>query len=197
MPSTDPRIDAYIAKSAEFARPILAHLRAQVHAACPEVEESIKWGFPNFILDGKILAGMAAFKAHCSFGFWRREAGEQSKSGEAMGQYGRITSLADLPAQRTLRAQIKQAAALTRSGPRAAPPRQPRPRLEAPADLLAALAGNAAARQTFEAFAPGKQRDYIEWIIEAKREETRAKRLAQTLEWLAEGKSRNWKYENC
>ena len=198
MSTPDPRIDAYIAKSAAFARPLLEHLRAQVHMACPEAEEAIKWGFPHFLLDGKILAGMAAFKAHCTFGFWQRDAGDTDKAGEAMGQFGRIEKLADLPAQRELQAQIRKAAALIRAGAKPArASKTPRPQLEAPADLLAALAGNAAARHTFGAFAPSKQRDYIEWIIEAKREDTRAKRLAQSIEWLAEGKSRNWKYENC
>ncbi|MDN3922672.1 YdeI/OmpD-associated family protein [Roseateles violae] len=197
----DPRIDAYIEKSADFARPILQLLREQVHRACPETVEAIKWGMPHFLLDGKILAGMAAFKAHCTFGFWQRgAAGDEAAEGkrsEAMGQYGRIEKLADLPAQRELQRQIKQAAALIRSGAKSSLERKPRPRLEAPADLLAALAADAKARATFEAFPPGKQRDYIEWITEAKREDTRAKRLAQSVEWLAEGKARHWKYEAC
>jgi len=199
-PTQDPRVDAYIAKSAEFAQPILRHLRDQVHAACPEVVETIKWSMPSFGLDGKILAHMAAFKAHCAFGFWRREEVVEGpdKRDEAMGQYGRVTSLADLPAKRELQAQIKKAAQLIREGAkpvRAAKP--PKPPAVAPDDLMAALAANSAASKVFDAFPPGKKREYIEWITEAKQEATRAKRLAQAVEWIAEGKSRNWKYENC
>jgi uncharacterized protein YdeI (YjbR/CyaY-like superfamily) len=200
MGTTDPRVDAYIARSAEFARPILEHMRQVVHAACPDVEETIKWGMPNFMHGGKILAHMAAFKAHCALGFWRREAaGDAAKNGEAMGQLGRIESLKNLPSRAQLSAMVKKAVALIDSGEKPAraakPVRKPPP--VAPDDLAAALKRHAAARKTFEAFAPTHQREYIEWITEAKRPETREKRLAQTLEWLAEGKSRNWKYESC
>ncbi|RQP22967.1 YdeI/OmpD-associated family protein [Piscinibacter terrae] len=198
MGTTDPRIDAYIAKSADFAQPILTHLRQVVHAACPSVEETIKWGMPNFMYGGKILANMAAFKAHCAFGFWQRDAvAGTGKNNDAMGQFGRIESLKDLPGKAELSRLVKKAAALIDSGekPRRVPKSAPKPTPETPDDLLAALKRNAAARKTFEAFAPSHRREYIEWITEAKRPETREKRLAQTLEWLAEGKSRNWKYE--
>jgi uncharacterized protein YdeI (YjbR/CyaY-like superfamily) len=197
MAATDPRVDAYIDAAPEFARPVLTHLRAAVHAACPEAEETLKWSRPHFMLDGKILAGMSAFKAHCAFGMWRREAVEDDRSGQGMGQFGRIESVKDLPPLAALKQQLKQAAELIRAGTRPALKRAPRPRLEAPPELLTALKANAAARRHFEAFAPSKQRDYVEWILEAKREETREKRIAQAVEWLAEGKSRHWKYENC
>ncbi len=201
MPTTDPRIDAYIAKAAPFAQPILEKLREQVHKACPEVVETIKWSMPSFTLDGKILAHMAAFKAHCAFGFWQREAaGEagEDKRSEAMGQFGRIEAMADLPGARELQAMIKHAAELIRSGaPAAREKKPPKPPAVAPADLLAALSAHPAAQKTFDAFPPSKQRDYIEWITEAKQAATREKRLAQAVEWMAEGKSRNWKYENC
>lgn len=201
MPKLDPRIDAYIEKSADFAQPVLVHLREQVHAACPECEEAIKWSMPHFMLDGKILAGMAAFKAHCTFGFWQRAAaaGEKGaeKSSEAMGQYGRIENIKDLQPPRELQAQIRQAATLIRAGAKSTVERKPREKLPTPPDLLAALAENEAARETFENFAPSKQRDYIEWIIEAKREDTRLKRVIQAVEWMAEGKARHWKYQNC
>lgn len=198
MPTLDPRIDAYLAGVPAFARPILERLREDMHAACPGVVETIKWSRPHFTLDGKLLAGMSAFKAHCAFGFWEREGAEAGQPG-AMGDFGRITTLADLPARTELRKQIKAAAALLQAGaPRAQKPnREPRAQLEMPADFAAALAKVKAARQHYEAFPPGKQRDYLEWVLEAKREETRAKRIAQAVEWLAEGKSRNWKYENC
>lgn len=198
MPTLDPRIDAYIAQAPDFARPVLAHLRAQVHMACPEAEETIKWSRPHWTLDGRLLAGMSAFKAHCSFGFWHdKVAGAAGADDRAMGQFGRITGLNDLPPAAELRGLIQKAAALSRAGTAPAREKKTRPVLETPADLQAGLAGNPAARQTFQALPPSKQRDYIEWIVEAKREDTRARRLAQSLEWLAEGKARHWKYESC
>jgi uncharacterized protein YdeI (YjbR/CyaY-like superfamily) len=198
MPTLDPRIDAYLASVPAFALPILQRLREDVHAACPDVVETIKWSRPHFTLDGKLLCGMSAFKAHCAFGFWEREGASEGQGG-AMGDFGRITSLADLPSRTELRKQIQAAAALLQAGaPRAHKPnRAPRPQLEMPADFAAALAQVKAAQQHYDAFPPGKQRDYLEWVLEAKREDTRAKRIAQAVEWLAEGKSRNWKYEAC
>jgi uncharacterized protein YdeI (YjbR/CyaY-like superfamily) len=199
--SSDERIDAYIAKAAPFAQPILAHLRKALHEACPEVEETIKWSMPFFQLDGRPFANMAAFKQHCAFGFWkgRNVVGEET-SDEAMGQFGRLTSVSELPTKKVLAGYIKKAVEQHRvaaTAPRARAPAPKKPPAEVPADLAAALKKDAKARKTFEAFSPSHQREYIEWITEAKREETRAKRLATTLEWLAEGKARNWKYENC
>jgi uncharacterized protein YdeI (YjbR/CyaY-like superfamily) len=197
--STDPRIDAYIANSAEFAQPILEHLRALVHAACPEVEETIKWGFPHFMYKG-MMCNMASFKAHCSFGFWKAEllmADEARR--EAMGQFGRIESVKDLPARKVLTAYVKQAMKLNDEGvaaPARAKPAVPR-ELALPAELTAALKKVPAAHKHFEAFSPSKQRDYAEWISEAKTEATRTRRLEQAVEWISEGKSRNWKYEKC
>ena len=199
MPPRDARIDAYIAQSAEFARPILTHLREVVHAGCPEVEETIKWGMPSFTYRG-ILCGVAAFKQHIAFGFWRWKevvAGADSRTAEAMGNFGRITALSDLPPKRVLVAYVRKAAKLNEAGPAAKPSRKrrPKPAVRVPADLVAALRRNAKARRTFEGFSPSHRREYVEWITEAKREETRARRLTQALEWLADGKSRNWKYE--
>ncbi|RDZ28260.1 YdeI/OmpD-associated family protein [Lysobacter silvisoli] len=199
MVQTDPRIDAYIARAAEFARPILEHLRGVVRQACPQAEETLKWGMPTFTYQGKILCGMAAFKQHASFGFWQGAniVGPDGAQGdEAMGQFGRLTRVADLPGKRVLSGYVKQAMALidagaTRPGAKRGAPKPP---LEVPADLAAALKKNAAARKTFEAFPPSHRREYVEWLTEAKREATRLKRLQQTLEWLAEGKPRNWKY---
>jgi len=202
--NSDPRIDAYIAKSATFARPVLRHLRALVREACPEAEETIKWGMPAFVYGGKILCGMAAFKAHCAFGFWRRElkvalGPVSSKEDEGMGGFGRITKLEELPSDKRLLALIRQAAKLNESETpaRPRPARRPAAALPVPADLAKALKKNKAAAATFASFRPSHRKEYIEWITEAKRAETRAKRLATTLEWLAAGKSRNWKYETC
>lgn len=198
MNRPDPRIDAYIAQSAAFAQPLLTHLRSQVHAACPEAEEAIKWGMPHFMLDGRILAGMAAFKTHCAFGFWQQDVAtpDPGKRREAMGQFGRIGCLADLPPPATLQASIQAAAAGVLAGKtRERPPAGGRSAITMPEDFRAALAAHEAARTVFTTFPPGKQRDYLEWIVEAKKAETRAQRIRQSLEWLAEGKSRNWKYE--
>ncbi len=199
----DPRIDAYIARSAEFAQPILRHLRRLVHGACPEAEEAVKWGHPSFVYQGKILCGVAAFKAHCTFGFWHggmtklleREFGPTVK---ALGLMSRITQRGDLPDDVTMRRYLRRAAALIATGTPARLQRagKPRPALPVPPDLAAALGKNQLAAAAFKKFSPSHRREYIEWITGAKRDETRQKRLATTLAWLAEGKPRNWKYLN-
>jgi uncharacterized protein YdeI (YjbR/CyaY-like superfamily) len=197
----DPRIDAYLAKAAPFARPILSHLRALVHRACPEATETIKWGMPFFEHHG-LLCSLAAFKEHCGFGFHHQGMDEligrdRAPSEAAMGSFGRITRREDLPPDAVLIRYVKQAAQLNAAGAPARPVRKSKPSLPVPADLAAALKANRAAATTFENFAPSHRREYIEWITGAKREETRAKRLATTLEWLTTGKQRNWKYANC
>lgn len=200
MGKRDPRIDAYIARSAEFARPILEHLRGTVHEACPQVEETMKWSMPHFMYEG-MLCGMASFKAHCTFGFWKGalvlgEDGRAEK--DAMGQFGRIERISDLPPKRTLVALIRRAMQLNEEGVKSpARARKPKPPAEVPDDLSAALARNRKARATFEGFSASQRREYVEWIAGAKREETRARRLATTLEWLAEGKPMNWKYQKA
>ena len=195
----DPRIDAYIERAAPFAQPILRHARALVHEACPDVEESIKWGMPSFSHAGGILCGMAAFKQHASFGFWRHaDVVGEGEPRDGMGSYGKMTSLDDLPPRTTLLAHLRKAMQLNEAGLKS-PKRKPAPRPapDTPEDLAAALANNKAANATFDAFPPGCRREYIEWIVEAKRAETRTKRLAQAIEWMAAGKRRNWKYEKC
>ena len=199
----DPRVDAYIAKAAAFAQPILRHVRAQVHRACPSATETIKWGLPHFEYGGSLLGGMAAFKAHCTFGFWHQGMAEilraaGAKSETAMGSFGRITSLADLPTDRALQGFVRAAMALTDSGaPARSPGAAPAKPVKIPAELAAALDQNPVAAQTFRQFAPSHRREYAVWIGEAKRPETRARRVATALAWLADGKSRNWKYEKC
>jgi uncharacterized protein YdeI (YjbR/CyaY-like superfamily) len=202
MGTRSERVDAYIAKSAEFARPILEHLREVVHSACPEVEETFKWSFPCYMYKG-MLCSMAAFKAHCSFGFWKSSLilGKRDKEEveRSMGQFGRITQLSDLPADEVLIGYIQEAMKLNEAGikaPNRAKPKAPR-ELVVPDDLAAALQGNAAARATFEKFSPSNKREYVEWLTEAKTEATRSKRLGTAIEWIAEGKPRNWKYMNC
>ena len=196
----DPRIDAYIERAAPFARPILAHARALVHQACPQVEETIKWGMPTFVHAGGILCGMAAFKQHASFGFWKHAlvVGE-GEPRDGMGSYGKMLSLDDFPAKKIVLAHIRKAMKLNEDGVKMPAARKAASKLppEMPEDLVAALNKDNAAKATFDAFPPSCRREYIEWIVEAKREETRAKRLAQAVEWMAEGKRRNWKYENC
>jgi uncharacterized protein YdeI (YjbR/CyaY-like superfamily) len=197
MSSHDPRVDAYIAKSADFARPILEHLRTMVHAACPQVEEGIKWSMPSFQYGGRILCQMAAFKQHASFGFWQHAAVTDGKERDGMGSLGRLETVKDVPSKRELTALIRRAMALIDAGGATKPAgasKTTRSVLKVPADLRDALAGNAAAKATFDGFSPSARRDYIEWITEAKREDTRTRRLEQAIAWMAEGKMRHWKY---
>lgn len=194
----DPRVDAYIAKAKPFAQPILTHLRELVHLHAPGVEETLKWGVPHFTLNGQNLAGMAAFKEHATFGFWRDEevTGSPRDTG-AMGSMGRLASIANLPDDAAMAAMIAKAVALAAEGkPRRAAPK-PKAALDMPADLAAALKANPAAQTHWDAFSPGKRRDYIEWVIEAKRGETRVKRIETIVAQVAEGKDRNWKYKGC
>lgn len=197
--SREPRIDAYIAKAAPFARPILEKVRERVHAAAPEAEEAVKWGAPGFTVDGKILLIMAAFKAHAALNFWRgQEIGDGGPKAGAMGQFGRLTSVDDLPSDDELDALIREAAALARTAP--APRKvkhEPKPPAELHPEFAAALKANPKAKAVLESFPPSASRDYLDWIAEAKQDATRAKRIATAIEWLSEGKKRHWKYENC
>lgn len=195
MSKSDPRIDAYIAKAAPFARPILGKLRKLVHAAEPEISETIKWGMPFFECDG-IVCHMAAFKAHCAFGLWRGGATARTeKADEAMGQFGRIAALDDLPPDAAIVKLVQGAVERNRrGGPAPAKPKAPRAPIAMTPEFRAALGKSQPARATFDAFPPGQQREYLEWITEAKTAATRDKRIATAVEWLAEGKTRMWKY---
>jgi uncharacterized protein YdeI (YjbR/CyaY-like superfamily) len=200
MADRDDRVDDYIGHAAEFAQPILEHLRDLVHEICPEVQEDVKWSMPFFIYKGAPICSMASFKNHCSFGFWRHKDIIDKKNVDGMGQLGKLTSLKDLPPNKMLIELIHKAMALNESGVRSRRARaaiKPAPVL--PEDVAALLATNkhAAARKHFASFPPSAQREYVEWINEAKTDVTRQKRIATTLEWLAEGKRRNWKYESC
>jgi uncharacterized protein YdeI (YjbR/CyaY-like superfamily) len=197
MATTDPRIDEYIRKAAPFAQPILMHIRAVVHEACPGVEETIKWSMPAFDYKG-IFCGMAAFKAHATFGFWKHELlGDKlpTVDGRAMGSFGRITSIDDLPPKKQLISIVRAAAKLNDEGikvMRREAPKRSAPR--APSDLTSALAKHPRAAATFKAFSPSQKREYVEWIVDAKQAATREKRVATAVGWMAEGKERNWKY---
>jgi uncharacterized protein YdeI (YjbR/CyaY-like superfamily) len=196
MAASDPRVDAYIAKARPFAKPILTAIRKAVHAGCPDVTETIKWSVPAFDYKGP-MCGMAAFKAHCLWGFWKAAlmtSVPADTATRAMGGFGRFESADQLPSERAMVRMVKEAAALNEKGvkvPRVAKARAP---LKAPPDMLAAIKKNRKAQRTYDAFSPSAKRDYVEWIIGAKSADTRARRLATAVQWMAEGKSRNWKY---
>jgi uncharacterized protein YdeI (YjbR/CyaY-like superfamily) len=204
-----PKVDAYVARVQPFAQPIMEHLRHLVHKACPEIEETIKWSRPFFEYRGAILCNMSAFKEHCSFGFWGEEMSVVLREAkvlreDGMGSLGRITSLAHLPSDKRMLGWLRQAAGFVDSGQYTSPiaarrrvAKAAKPVLETPADFATALKRNKKAAAVFAAFSPSCKREYIEWIAEAKRAETRDKRIATALEWIAEGKQRNWKYQNC
>ena len=203
----DARVDAYIGKARPFAQPVLIHIRELMHKAAPDLNETVKWGMPFFELNGVILGSMAAFKEHCSLGLWGPEmaailGNDGAKSNEAMGTFGRIASVKDLPTEKKLLGYFKQAAGFVTSGERTTslvrkPKKAVKAAPEVPAELAAALKKNKLAAKVFEGFSPSCKREYVDWVAEAKRDETKQKRVMQAVEWMAEGKSRNWKYENC
>jgi hypothetical protein len=197
MAKRDPRVDAYIAAAPPFARPILKELRRRVHAAVPEAEETIRWSSPFFQYGGKLLCGMSAFKAHCNFGFWHALMREHDTSLEGMLEFGHIESLADLPTAREFARLAAKAVKLVDEGVKA--PARPKPRpdraLAIPLDLESALAKNRKARAAFGVFSSSARKEYVRWIEEAKREATRAQRIAKTIAQAAEGKKLYWQYE--
>jgi uncharacterized protein YdeI (YjbR/CyaY-like superfamily) len=218
MGTRDARVDAYIAKMQPFAQDILQHIRDVVHAACPPCEEAMKWSMPFFTYKGALLCNMAGFKVHASFGFWlgKQVLGEDAEEG-AMGQFGKLTSVKDLPSKTVLTKHVKKAMALVDSGAtlkRGGDAENSRgtgktaslkktvsrkssaaPRISVPPELAKALLRNPEAKAAFDAFSPSHRREYAEWIAEAKKPETKERRVQQALEMLAEGKGRNWKYE--
>jgi uncharacterized protein YdeI (YjbR/CyaY-like superfamily) len=203
----NPKVDAYLAKARPFAQPILTHLRSLVHKACPEVEETIKWSRPFFEYRGAILCNISAFKEHCSFGFWGEEIGAVLREvgalqADGMGTLGRIASLKHLPSDRQMLAWLRQAATFVDTGQYTSPiaarrkvVKAPKPAVEAPTEFTAALKKDKKAAAVFASFSPSCKREYLEWIADAKRDETRKKRIATASEWIAEGKQRNWKYQ--
>ena len=199
---TDQGVDEYIERASDFAQPILRHVREMVHRGCPETEEAIKWRMPAFLYKNKILFSMAAFKSYCRFIFWRPEIAKLLKedgveTDRDAATFRKLTSLADLPSDKNLLHYIRETCRIADEGPRSKRPSVPKPDIQIPAELASALAKNKAAAKNFEGFSPSHRREYIEWISEAKRAETKEKRVKTALEWLAEGKPRNWKYMNC
>jgi hypothetical protein len=199
MSRKDPRIDAYIAQAAEFARPILTHLRKLVHQACPEVEETLKWSFPHFDHKG-MMCSMAAFKGHCAFGFWKANLifeVDKEKREAAMGHFGRITALSDLPTDKVLLDYLEKAVELNDAGVKRPQDEKPKEKkkLVIPPYFTASVKKNKKAWATFENFSPSHKKEYVEWITEAKTEETSARRMETAIEWMSEGKDRNWKYK--
>jgi uncharacterized protein YdeI (YjbR/CyaY-like superfamily) len=200
MGKKDPRIDAYIKKSADFAKPVLEHIRAMVHEACPQAEETLKWNAPSFMYNKGILCMMAAFKQHCAFGFWKGSlivdrGGRPLK--EAMGNFGPLTSVKDLPTKKLLFEYIENAMELNDAGvktPARMKSKAKKP-LVVPVYLKAALKKNKKARSTFDGFSYTNKKEYVEWLTSAKAEATRKRRLDQAIDWMAEGKTRNWKYQ--
>ena len=202
----NPAVDAYIAKSADFARPILTHVRKLMHRGCSRIEEKIKWGVPTFERDG-IVAMMAAFKKHVAFGFWSEKLIREKLGADAdrvfpkdakLGMGGRrYLAKSELPSDVVIVRAVKLAVALNEAGerPKRALKRKPPPK--APPYLVAALKKNAKARAAFAGLTPGQQREYVDWLVEAKQPATRERRLAQAVEWLAQGKTRYWKYQDC
>jgi len=195
----DPRIDAYIAKAQPFARPILEKVRERAHAAVPEIEEAMKWSMPAYTLGKKIVLITAAFKAHTALNFWRgQELRGDEANADAMGQFGKLKSVEELPPDAELDRLIREAAELAKNAP--APRKtkhEPKPPPELHPEFAAALTKAPRAKAALDAFPPSAQRDYFEWIAEAKQDATRQKRIATAVEWLSEGKRRHWKYENC
>lgn len=201
MPKKDARIDLYISKSADFAKPILMHLRELIHTACPDVQETIKWSFASFDYKGP-LCSMASFKQHCAFGFWKaslfkdKSLLSNAESESAMGHYGKIKSLKDLPSDKKIIAHIKEAVILNEKGIKLPPKNNSAAKKEivVPDFFLKQLKKNKKALATFNNFSPSHKREYVEWITEAKTDETRNRRMETAIEWMSEGKSRNWKY---
>ena len=203
----DTWVDSYIENAEDFAKPILNHIREVIHSVCPDVKEAKKWSFPNFIYKGSVMCHMAAFKQHCACGFWKASLMQDGEGilniedKDGMGHLGKIVTVKDLPKDSVLKKYIKEAMKLNEEGvklpPRNKASEQEKKELATPDYFVAALKKNAEARKVFEAFSYTNKKEYIMWFEEAKTEATRDKRVAQALEWIAEGKSRNWKYQNC
>lgn len=195
----DKRIDNYIAKSADFAKPILNHLRKLIHTACPDVEEAIKWGFPHYDYNG-IMCSTAAFKSHCAFNFWKASLMKDAKlftenNKSSMGHYGKISSLKDLPSDKIIIARIKEAMQLNDDGIKLPERNKAENKDVVVPDLFEKeLKKNKQAATVFNNFSSSQKREYTDWISDAKTEETRNKRIATAVEWISEGKIRNWKY---
>lgn len=202
MGKKDPRIDAYIDKAKDFAKPILIHIRELVHKAVPETEETMKWSMPHFDYLGEMMFMMASFKEHMAMGFWKvaimNDPDKLLNPNEAMGNFGRIKDIKDLPPDKIMIKYLKEAARLNKEGIKnPSRPKSEIKEIEVPDYFAKALSKNKAAKKVFDGFSPSKKKEYVEWLTEAKTEATRDKRMETALEWIAEGKTRNWKYQKC
>ena len=202
MATKDKRIDAYIAKAQPFAQPVMKKLRELVHKACLDVTETIKWGMPSFEYKGPMF-GFAGFKQHCAAMFWKSKLlndpnghlkERANKGGEAMGNMGRMTSIKDLPPDKSIIDFIKQHMKLNEEGIKIEKKPKPKKELLIPKELITALNKNKKAKETFENFSASNKREYADWISEAKTEATKSKRLTEAVQWMSEGKPRLWKY---
>jgi uncharacterized protein YdeI (YjbR/CyaY-like superfamily) len=198
----NPELDDYLAKSAGFAKPIMQHLRELLHETCPEIVEEIKWGIPHFDYKGEMMCIFAAHKNHCSFTFWKESLMSDQKfkenpSLQASKRYlGKIISLSDLPSDKQLVAYIKEAMALNENGVKLVPRKSEKPKNIAIPDYFAKeLAAKPKVKKIFDSKSDSFRKDYLVWITDAKTETTRQKRIAESLEWIAEGKGRFWKYD--
>ena len=193
----NPKVDEYISNASEFAQPILKKIRAIVHDAYPDIEENIKWGMPSFDYKG-IVCHMAAFKAHCSFGFFKHKLIKGLEGDGGMNSFGKLKSIEDLPDEELLKTYIQEAILLNEQGIKL--PKKPttkKKELIIPNELTEALLKHPKAATVFDSFSYTHKKEYAEWIAEAKRDATKEKRVQQAIEWLKDGKHRNWKYENC
>ncbi|WP_428071186.1 YdeI/OmpD-associated family protein [Chryseobacterium gambrini] len=201
MEKYSPKVDEYIEKSQDFAKPILNYIRETVHEFCPDAEEAIKWKFPTFLYKGKILCSMVAFKQYCSMGFWLHDEMTSLKEFETeaektnMFSLGKITETENLPSKPQLKKMIVEAMELTDMGVTLKKATPSKTETEVPDYFQNALNENKKALEIFKKASPSFRKEYINWIAEAKTESTRNKRMDQALEWISEGKGRNWKYE--
>jgi hypothetical protein len=200
------QVTAYAAAMPAYAQPIFAHLRALIHTTCPDTDEAIKWSIPHFERDGDYLCIFAASPGHASFTFYKQQLMSDPRLRDNLNLpaikrfMGRLTSLSDLPDDATLAAMLQEAADLNARGVRL-PDRAPKtpPVIDMPSAVATAvataLAANPAAQAVWDAKSAAWRKDYLVWITAAKTDPTRDARIAEALDWIADGKARFWKYQ--
>ena len=199
MGNRNKLIDEYIEKAAPFAKPILSHIRELIHEAWPEIEETIKWKVPVYEYKG-IVCATGAFKTHCAFNFFKAKLMKDpyhvfsEQFSDAAGQFGKLLTVSDLPSDSILREYIQEAAKLNTDKIKGPAKKKEDADHLIPNDLSIALKNNPIAQKQFETMSLGYKKEYIDWLLDAKMDATRQKRLETAIEWIAEGKPRNWKY---